>query len=68
MDPYKEFVMKKSISTLGGTLALFLFAINATGGPNELVVTDEIMDQPEKYSPLKIRNARRRDYFPSSAR
>lgn len=48
--------MKQLARTLGSTLVLSLFAINAAGGPNELVVTDEIMDQPEIYSPYVNRD------------
>ncbi len=48
--------MRQSAWTLGSTLVLSVFATNAIGGPNELVVTEEMMDQPKVYSPFVNRD------------
>jgi len=48
--------MKQLTRTLRGILFLSFFAANAFGSPSELVVTEEIMDQPEVYSPFVNRD------------
>lgn len=48
--------MKQLAGTLGGILFLLIFTATAVGSPTELVVTEEIMDQPEVYSPFVNRD------------
>jgi len=48
--------MKYLPRILSVILSLSIFAANAIGSPNELVVTEEIMDQPEVYSPYVNRD------------